>query len=142
MSRMKKAKVGRPDEAVAAESDRSATVRCARQLLGLRRLREEMLGGSLFADPAWDLLLHLYVESAAGRRVAISELCAAAKVRPTTGLRWINLLVEAGLLEKSDDPADARRVFVGFAPGAEEALHHILARAMAESEAEPPAQVA
>ena len=142
MSRSKEAKAVRANQAGAAEPDRSETVRCARQLLGLRRLREEMLGGNLFADPAWDLLLHLYVESAAGRQVAISGLCSAAKVRPTTGLRWINLLVEAGLLEKSDDPADARRVFVGFAPGAEEALHHILARAMAESTAEPPAEVA
>ena len=142
MSNSEDGNAGRAVGTDVAQADRSATVRCARQLLGLRRLREEMLGGSLFADPAWDLLLHLYVESAAGRRVAISELCAAAKVRPTTGLRWINLLVEAGLLEKSDDPADARRVFVGFAPGAEEALHRILARAMAESEADPPAEVA
>ena len=142
MSRSKEVRSGPADQADAAEPDRSATVRCARQLLGLRRLREEMLGGNLFADPAWDLLLHLYVESAAGKQVAISGLCSAAKVRPTTGLRWINLLVDAGLLEKSDDPEDARRVFVGFATGAEESIHHILARAMAESTAEPPAEVA
>ena len=142
MSRSKEVRSGPADQADAAEPDRSATVRCARQLLGLRRLREEMLGGNLFADPAWDLLLHLYVESAAGKQVAISGLCSAAKVRPTTGLRWINLLVDAGLLEKSDDPEDARRVFVGFAPGADESIHHILARAMAESTAEPPAEVA
>ena len=142
MSRSKEAKAAHANQAGAAEPDRSETVRCARQLLGLRRLREEMLGGNLFADPAWDLLLHLYVESAAGRQVAISGLCSAAKVRPTTGLRWINLLVEAGLLEKNDDPEDARRVFVGFAPGAEESIHRILGRTMAESTAEPPAQVA
>ena len=142
MSRSKEVRSGPADQADAAEPDRSATVRCARQLLGLRRLREEMLGGNLFADPAWDLLLHLYVESAAGKQVAISGLCSAAKVRPTTGLRWINLLVDAGLLEKSDDPEDARRVFVGFAPGADESIHHSLARAMAESTAEPPAEVA
>jgi DNA-binding MarR family transcriptional regulator len=142
MSRSKEARRERADQAGAADPDRPATVRCARQLLGLRRLREEMLGGNLFADPAWDLLLHLYVESAAGNQVAISGLCSAAKVRPTTGLRWINLLVDAGLLEKSDDPEDARRVFVGFAPGADESIHRILARAMTESTAEPPAEVA
>ena len=111
-------------------------------LLLARRARDELLGEDLFSDPAWDLLLHLYVESAAGKQVAISGLCSAAKVRPTTGLRWINLLVDAGLLEKSDDPEDARIVFVGFATGADESIHHILARAMAESTAEPPAEVA
>jgi DNA-binding MarR family transcriptional regulator len=114
-------------------------MRSARQLLGLRRLREETLGANLFADPAWDLLLHLYVETAAGRQVAISGLCAAARVRPTTGLRWINLLADAGLLEKTGDPGDARRVFVGFAPGAEDRIHRLLTQAMAETAAEPPA---
>jgi DNA-binding MarR family transcriptional regulator len=104
----------------------------------LRRLREAALGAVLFSDPAWDLLLHLYVDTAAGRQVAVSGLCQSARVRPTTGLRWINLLVDAGLLVKADDPGDARRVFVAFAPGTEESMHVLLARAMAETGAGTP----
>jgi DNA-binding MarR family transcriptional regulator len=130
------------DELADSGADRSATVRFARQLFSLRRLREEVFGANLFADPAWDLLLHLYVESAAGAQVAISGLCAAARVRPTTGLRWINLLVDAGLLEKSDDPDDARRVFVGFAEGAEESIHRLLIQAISETAEEPAAEEA
>ena len=110
--------------------DRAVTVAFAHRILGMRQLREEMLGDDLFSDPAWDLLLHLYVQTAAGRQVAISSLCQSARVRPTTGLRWINLLVDGGLLVKADDPTDARRVFVGFALGADEAMHALLARAM------------
>jgi DNA-binding MarR family transcriptional regulator len=125
--------------ASAVDPGRAATVRYAHRLLDMRRLREEMLGTDLFADPAWDLLLHLCVETAAGRQVAVSGLCQAAKVRPTTGLRWINLLVDAGLLAKTGDPEDARRVFVSFAAGAEESMHALLARAMAEHSAEAPA---
>lgn len=132
MSRPQERRAEEPETGAAAdvEPDRAAALRCARQLLGLRQLRLEVLGANLFADPAWDLLLHLYVETAAGRQVAISGLCAAARVRPTTGLRWINLLVEAGLLAKSDDPGDARRVFISFAPGAEESMHRLLAQAI------------
>ena len=118
-----------PSEAL---PERAVALGYARQLLALRQMRRDMLGADLFADPAWDLLLHLYLETSAGRQVAISGLCAAAKVRPTTGLRWINLLVEAGLLAKTDDPADARRVFLSFAPGGEERMDRLLAQAVAE----------
>jgi DNA-binding MarR family transcriptional regulator len=137
MSRSEEERARDGGDVAGAESDRAATVGRARQLLGLRRLREEMLGANLFADPAWDLLLHLYVQAAAGHQVAISALCAAAQVRPTTGLRWINLLVDAGLLEKSADPADARRVFISLAPGTEDRIRSILTEALAESATEP-----
>ncbi len=119
--------------AAVPEVDRAVTVAFAHRILGLRHLRDKMLGEDLFSDPAWDLLLHLYVRNAAGLRVAISSLCRSARVRPTTGLRWINLLADAGLLVKADDPADARRVFVGFAEGADETMHALLARAMTEA---------
>jgi DNA-binding MarR family transcriptional regulator len=119
--------------AAVPQVDRAVTVVFAHRILGLRRLREEMLGADLFSDPAWDLLLHLYVQTATGRQVAISSLCRSARVRPTTGLRWINLLVDAGLLVKANDPADARRVFVAFARGGADSMHALLARAMTEA---------
>jgi DNA-binding MarR family transcriptional regulator len=121
----------------ATEAERAATVAFAHQLLALRRLREVTFGPSLFADPAWDLLLHLYVDTAAGRQVSVSSLCQSAQVRPTTGLRWINVLVDEELLVKSDDPEDARRVFIAFAPGAEQRMQKLLARAMTETSGRP-----
>ena len=39
----------------------SAEGRLARRLLEARRKREEMLGADLFRDPAWDILLDLFL---------------------------------------------------------------------------------
>jgi DNA-binding MarR family transcriptional regulator len=111
------------------------TVVFARRILMLRRLRETVLGGEFFSDPAWDMLLDLYVQTRADAPVAVSSLCVAAGVPATTGLRWIRNMVAAGLLVRRNDPHDARRVFVSFGPGAEELMHVFLVRAAAEMRA-------
>src|SRR3546814_10360761 len=48
----------------------------------------------------------------ADERVAVSSLCVAAAVPPTTALRWIKTLCEHGLFVRSADPQDGRRVFI------------------------------
>lgn len=63
-----------------------------------RRRRDSLIRHDLFAEPAWDLLLHLYVEHHRGQPVDVEHLCAAAAVPPTTALRWIGLLMEKELV--------------------------------------------
>lgn len=83
-----------------------------RDIIRARRLREELFGAGLFADPAWDILLDLTAARIEGRSVAVSSLCIAAAVPATTALRWIKQLTEAGLLRRVADPDDGRRVFI------------------------------
>ena len=90
----------------------------ARELLRERRLREEIFGESLFSDPSWDMLLDLFASTEEGRSVSVSSLCIAATVPPTTALRWIEVLFERGLVTRSRDPSDGRRVFVRLSPTA------------------------
>ncbi|MET1112109.1 MAG: MarR family transcriptional regulator [Allosphingosinicella sp.] len=127
VGRLRKAGAGGEESAPDDE-----TVAFAKRLLAMRRLRESMLGPQFFSDPAWDMLLDLYVQTRKEAPVAVSSLCLAAEVPTTTGLRWIQNMVAAGLLVRRNDPADARRVFIGFGPGAEETMHIFLARALAE----------
>ena len=87
----------------------SATVR---SIIRLRRLREEYLPRDLFADPAWDMLLDLMAARLDKKRVAVSSLCIAAAVPPTTALRWIKTLTDSGLFVRTADPQDGRRVFI------------------------------
>ncbi|MDO6415162.1 winged helix DNA-binding protein [Sphingomonas sp. BIUV-7] len=75
-------------------------------------------GDRLFADPAWEVLLDLYIQQAEGRVVNISSACLATKVPLTTGLRWLNLLREGGLIERTADPHDRRRTLVSLTPEA------------------------
>jgi DNA-binding MarR family transcriptional regulator len=71
-------------------------------------------GNDLFPDPAWEMLLDLYINENHRPRVAVSSLCIAAKVPPTTALRWIDRLVTAQFLCRADDACDGRRVLLGL----------------------------
>ncbi|WP_430635499.1 hypothetical protein [Sphingomonas hankookensis] len=87
----------------------AATVRGA---IRARRMRDQFLAGDLFADPAWDMLLDLFAARLEGSSVSVSSLCIAAAVPPTTALRWITTLSDAGLLMRREDPNDRRRAFM------------------------------
>jgi DNA-binding MarR family transcriptional regulator len=87
-----------------------------RAMIKLRRMRDRFFEPSLFADPGWDILLDLYAAADEGKSVSVSSLCIAAAVPPTTALRWITNMTEAGLLVRVQDPGDARRVFIELSP--------------------------
>jgi hypothetical protein len=77
-----------------------------------RALRSSFFDPAFFCDPAWDMLLDLFLQQSLQRPVCVSSLCVASCAPSTTALRWIRALEEAGLVERSRDPADGRRIFV------------------------------
>jgi hypothetical protein len=93
-----------------------------RAVIRSRRLRAQYFTGELFADPAWDMLLDLFAASIERRRVSVSSLCIAAAVPPTTALRWIGTLHEAGLFERHADPSDRRRAYIALSAKALEGM--------------------
>ena len=95
-----------------AEISEAELVQLARRISHWRRRRDTMLAPIIFADPEWDILLDLYAQSGFGRRISMSSLCIAAAVPATTALRCINAMVDQGVLAKSRDANDARRVLV------------------------------
>ncbi len=96
------------------ESEKSQAVEAAtiREIIKLRRMRDEHFKSELFADPAWDILLDLMAARLEGKSVSVSSLCIAAAVPPTTALRWVTGMTESGMLVRRMDPSDARRVFI------------------------------
>ena len=88
------------------------TAQWVQALIRTRRLRDQLLGEGLFPDPAWDMLLDLYVARLEQRRVAVSSLCLAAAVPATTALRWIRILEDRDMIVRTADAADGRRIFV------------------------------
>jgi len=83
-----------------------------RAVIRARRLRDHFFHPELFADPAWDMLLDLTAARLEKQRVAVSSLCIAAAVPPTTALRWIKALCDQGIFVRVADPEDGRRVFI------------------------------
>lgn len=77
-------------------------------VLTARRLREEVMGGELFSDPAWDILLDLYTALARGVRVKTSSVSTIAGVPPSTGRRWVSKLIDLGLVERAKELPDQR----------------------------------
>lgn len=88
--------------------------RLVRQIIQQRQLRARFLDGDLFADPAWDMLLDLTAARAEHNRVSVTSLCIASGVPPTTALRWIAQMTDAGVLERLSDNADRRRAFIAL----------------------------
>jgi len=83
-----------------------------RNIIDARRLRAKFFDDSLFADPAWDILLDLYRAHLAQQRISVTSVCFGAGVPVSTALRWLNALEERGLARRSQDPLDGRRFFV------------------------------
>ncbi|HZU63332.1 MAG TPA: winged helix DNA-binding protein [Novosphingobium sp.] len=84
-----------------------------------RRRRTELFGDeTLFGEPAWDILLDLFVAAIKHKRVAVTSACIGSAVPTTTALRWLKILEEKGLILREEDPDDARRTFLRLSPGA------------------------
>jgi DNA-binding MarR family transcriptional regulator len=97
----------------------------ARTLYGLRRRRSAELG-SVFADPAWDIFLDLYIAERTGRLVSVSSACIAADTPPSTALRWIRHLEQAGYILRTHDPVDRRRSHLGLSRDTFKAMERLL----------------
>jgi DNA-binding MarR family transcriptional regulator len=89
-----------------------ASANFVERLTQLQRSRRVELGHELFFDPAWDILLEIYLADLQGRKVNITKISDIADIPQTTGLRWIKVLTERGLALRSDDPLDRRRCFI------------------------------
>jgi predicted transcriptional regulator len=89
----------------------------AKQVYRNRRRREQVFGDtSLFGEPAWDIMLDLYVAAVQDKRIAVTSACIGSAVPATTALRWIKILEDRGLIEREVDEVDARRTFVRLSP--------------------------
>jgi DNA-binding MarR family transcriptional regulator len=115
-----------PQQSYWIPGDPDSRAQAARTWIRVRRAREKLLGADLFADPAWDMLLDLYIEHKAGRSPSVSSLCLASQVPVTTALRWISKLEHDGLITRSHDPKDGRRIYVHLAPSTVDSLDRVI----------------
>ena len=85
----------------------------AHRLYQIRRRRAAIFGDEqLFGEPAWDMLLDLYIAYARGVPVSVTSACIGAAVPATTALRHLGQLHEHGLVIREHDTQDQRRVNV------------------------------
>jgi len=92
----------------------AALIGRANALLAERRLRRQHLPAELFHEPAWDMLLALFVARDDDQPMNIKALVAMADAPVTTSQRWIEHLYKLRLIDRVIDPADRRRVEISL----------------------------
>lgn len=85
-------------------------------------------GHDLWGEPAWDMLLDLFIATEDGRVVNVTSACIGACVPSTTGLRWIGQLSKARLIWRGVDPFDARKGTLGLTKKAVASMRRYLDR--------------
>jgi len=113
----------RRSEGAANDEDvrrRRECAKIAKSLYRVRRARTHTFGAhaALFGEPAWDILLNLYIAHSSGRAISRTKASKSGDVPQTTGLRILTMLAERGLVTRIDDPGDRRRSFVGLSDAA------------------------
>lgn len=102
-------------------------VHMARSLLAQRAARLDHFPADLFHEPAWDMLLALYIAHEEGRIMNVKSLVSSAHAPVTTSQRWIDHLFKLGLVDRVVDPIDRRRIEVSLSQSGYRALETYLA---------------
>ena len=84
----------------------------ARQTLAGRKQRDRYFDPILFSNPAWDILLHLYVADAEAKPVSVLDSCLASTVPQGVALRWLGYLKQEEMVIEMPDPARPRQTIV------------------------------
>jgi DNA-binding MarR family transcriptional regulator len=98
----------------------------AESILRLRRSRGPLLGRAMIGEPAYDLLLCLYVRSGQ-EETSLSSLAKTAGIPYSSALRWIAYLADKGFLARAESKADGRATSVRLTASGRAVMDKLLA---------------
>src|SRR5438034_518711 len=76
----------------------------AHNIIRSREKRANLFSKSMFGEPAWDMLLALYISSTEGPRHSVGSLGMLSGSPQTTALRWLDYLVMEKLVLRLPNP--------------------------------------
>jgi len=94
----------------------------ARTIYQSRKRRAEHFGAALFSEPAWDMLLALYIYGQRFGHQSVSRLADLVQVPLTTAIRWLDYLESSRLVVRKQSPLDRRKVFISLSDAGRAAL--------------------
>lgn len=95
----------------------AAALANARIVTHRRLLRQQLIGApELFGDPAWEMLVDLFLHEGQGKDLSIGALCVPVGLPTSSALRLVQKLCDADILQRIDDPVDGRRSIIRLAP--------------------------
>ena len=108
------------------QSEEEELADAARRIIRRREARRKFLPEGYFEEPAYNILLDLYVATADGRTVYVNDACIASNTPTSTALRWISILVRDGFAARLRDEKDARRTILSITPAGRDAISALL----------------
>jgi hypothetical protein len=88
------------DKSAREDSRRQVLLRRALVTMEMRQLRHKFLNPAMFGEPAFDMLLALYVTNASPAILSLRILSPVIGVSESCAARWLKLLVDDGLVLK------------------------------------------
>lgn len=79
-----------------------------------REYRDTLLGADLFGEPAWEMLLDLFIRMVEGKRTSVTSLCLASRAPSTTALRYISELEKRGMIIRTKSDFDQRTSYLSL----------------------------
>lgn len=98
----------------------------AEGLLQQRHARSRYLPPSLFHEPAWEILLSLFVAHHRGKTLNVKHLVEQVDAPVTTSQRWIDTLAHMKLIQRFTDVNDRRRIELSLSDTALSAVERYL----------------
>jgi DNA-binding MarR family transcriptional regulator len=98
----------------------------AQSILRVRRSRERLLGRAMIGEPAFDLLLCLYVRTGQ-QDTSLTSLAKPAGIPYSSAMRWIAYLADKGLVTRSESNTDRRATSVHLTPSGRAVMDEIVA---------------
>lgn len=103
---------GSGNPAARREADLPRLIATAKAIYALRQRRDPIFTFDACKEPHWDIVLDLFINRAAGRRVSMTSACIASNRPITTALRWLDYLEEKGVVQKIPCEFDSRKTYV------------------------------
>jgi len=87
----------------------------AKSILRVRRAREQLFCRAMFGEPAFELLLCLYVQSGQ-KGISLTSLTKPTGIPYSSAIRWIRYLADKGFVECAESKMDRRATTIQLTP--------------------------
>ena len=113
-----------------AASSHQKRVGLAREIFRARQRRTNYVSKAMLGEPAWDMLLALYIDDRDGPRLSVGRLATISGAPMTTALRWIDYLAKERLVTRQPHPTDRRSEILELTDRARSALDQYLSETL------------
>ena len=113
------------------EHDRSLLpLQRALRIYQARRSRRALFApdSDIFGEPAWDILLDLFIAHERRQPICLSDASLGAGVPLSTAQRWVKQLLERGLLVRRRDDGDRRISNLSITEAGSRTVHELVGR--------------